>query len=58
MQLGISSLGFIIENGLSNKFKNIFDLLFSSTEDCLYYAEKNNINIVELVIDPSDILKD
>ena len=58
MQLGISSLGFIIENGLSNKFNNIFDLLFSSTESCLYYAEQNNIKLIELVIDPSDILRD
>ncbi|MFX1356009.1 MAG: sugar phosphate isomerase/epimerase family protein [Promethearchaeota archaeon] len=58
MQLGISSLGFIIEKGLSNKFSNIFDLLFSSTEACLLYAEQNSIKLVELVIDPSDILGD
>lgn len=58
MLLGISSLGFIIEYGLSNKFNNIFDLILSSTKACLHFAEQNNIKIVELIIDPSDILKD
>ncbi|MFX0058611.1 MAG: hypothetical protein ACFE85_06105 [Candidatus Hodarchaeota archaeon] len=49
MQLAISSLVSIIEFGLSNKFQNIFDLLFSSTESYLEFAEQNGIRIVELV---------
>ena len=56
MELGISSLGFIIELGQSNKYKNVLDLLFDSIEACLNAAELYNIKVVELVIDPPIIL--
>ena len=52
MELGISSLGHIIENGISGKFKNLADLLLKSSENCLDYAEKHGIKVVELVLDP------
>ena len=56
MQLGISSLGFLIELGLSNKYYDLFDLLYRSTQTCLETAESQGIEIVELVIDPPEIL--
>ncbi|MFX1493349.1 MAG: sugar phosphate isomerase/epimerase family protein [Promethearchaeota archaeon] len=58
MELGISSLGFIIELGQSNKYRDVLTLLFDSTEACLNAAELNNINVVELIIDPPKILSD
>lgn len=57
MELGISSLGFIIELGLSNPFQDIHDLLYKSTKACLDFAEERGISIVELVIDPPEIQK-
>ncbi|MFX0031644.1 MAG: sugar phosphate isomerase/epimerase family protein [Promethearchaeota archaeon] len=58
MELGISSLGFIIEMGLSKGYQNVFDLLYRSTEACLTIAEEKDLNLVELVIDPPDIEND
>ncbi|MFX0025140.1 MAG: sugar phosphate isomerase/epimerase family protein [Candidatus Hermodarchaeota archaeon] len=58
MELGISNLGFIIELGQSNKYKDVLNLLFDSTEACLNAAELNNIKVVELIIDPPKILSD
>lgn len=55
-ELGISSLGHIIEYGLLGKFENLFDLLLKASEDCLKFAEENNIEVVELVLDPPEIL--
>jgi sugar phosphate isomerase/epimerase len=55
MQLGISSLGHIIENGLSGKYSNLTELLLQSSENCLDYAEKNDIKVVELVLDPPEV---
>jgi sugar phosphate isomerase/epimerase len=55
MELGISSLGYIMDLGLSGKFKSLFNLLFDATESCLKFAEKNNINVCELVLDPPEI---
>ncbi len=54
-ELGISSLGHIIEYGLLGKFENLFDLLLKASEDCLKFAEENNIKVVELVLDPPEI---
>ena len=47
MELGISSLGFIIELGQSNKYKDVLNLIFDSTEACLNTAELYNIEVVE-----------
>ena len=56
INLGISSLGFLIELGLLNKYDNLFDLLYYSTKTCLETAEEKKIKIVELVMDPPEIL--
>jgi len=58
MKLGISSLGFIIEFGINNSSIDIQDLVMKSTEACLTFAEENDFKIVELVLDPPEILKD
>ena len=57
MELGISSLGFIIEMGLSTKFENLVDLQLNASEACLNYAEENGITIIELVLDPPEIFE-
>ncbi|MFX1279508.1 MAG: sugar phosphate isomerase/epimerase family protein [Promethearchaeota archaeon] len=58
MELGISSLGHIIEYGLSKNYENLIDLVLKASEDCLIFAEKNNIDLVELVLDPSDVIEE
>jgi len=52
MELGISSLGHIIEYGLNKQYNSLTDLFIKATEDSLNFAEETDINIVELVIDP------
>lgn len=52
MELGISSLGYIIDIARISKFKNLIELQLNATEQCLNFAEKNGIEVVELVIDP------
>ena len=56
MELGISSLGFIVDLGLLGEFKNLFNLLFDATESCFKFAEENDIKICEIVLDPPEIL--
>jgi len=58
MELGISSLGYIIDYGLNSDDKNITNMFFQSTEECLNFAEGNSINIVEIVVDPQNIFTD
>lgn len=58
MELGISSLGYIIEYGLSKNYENLVDLVLKASEDCLNFAEDNDIGIVELVLDPPEAIKD
>ena len=58
MELGVSSLGFIIETGLSKEYQNVYDLLYHSTEACLTIAEEKDLNLVELVIDPPELQND
>ena len=58
MELGISSLGHIIEYGLSKNYENLVDLILKTSEDCLNFAEANDIKIVELVLDPPEVIKD
>src|SRR5665648_267774 len=55
MKLGISSLGNIMENAFKNKFPNISSMLYHSTEECFKFAEKNGIDVVEIVVDPQDM---
>jgi sugar phosphate isomerase/epimerase len=58
MQLGISSLGHIIEYGLSNNYENLNNLVLKASEDCLIFAEENDIETVELVLDPPNVIKE
>ncbi len=55
MRLGISSLGNIIENASDNKFTNISNMFYHSTEECFKSAEEHGINVVEIVVDPQDM---
>jgi sugar phosphate isomerase/epimerase len=56
MEIGFSSLGHVIEYGLSHNYENLLDLILKATEDCLNFAESNSITTVELVLDPPEIL--
>lgn len=58
MELGISSLGHIIEMGLSGKYSNLIDLQLAASESCLNFAEKHGIDLVELVLDPPEIFEE
>lgn len=58
MQLGISSLGHIIEMGSTGNYENLIDLQLNASEVCLDYAEQNKIKLVELVLEPPVMFKD
>ena len=58
MELGISSLGNIIDFGLDKKYNDIPDMLYHATDECLKLAEEGDIKIVEIVIDPQNIFLD
>jgi len=55
MELGISSLGHIVEFGLSGKYNTLNDLLLKATEECLKFSENNDFKVCELIIDPPEI---
>ena len=55
MELGISSLGTFIDNGLNSKNKDIFDIYYQSIEECLKFAEDKGLKIVEIVVDPQNL---
>jgi len=55
MKLGISSLGHLVDKALRGNFKTMGNLLIESTEKCLKFAEKNNVEIVEIILDPPEI---
>ena len=55
MELGISSLGSFIDNGLNSKHKEIFDIYYQSIEECLNFSEEKGLKIVEIVVDPQNI---
>lgn len=60
MDLGISSLGYVIDLAL-NEEKNhprLIDLLMDATEQSFLYAERNDINVLEVLIEPPDIFGD
>ena len=56
MELGISSLGFLVDLAMSGKFKNLFNLFFDATESCFKFAEENDNKICEIVLEPPEIL--
>ncbi|TFG30361.1 MAG: sugar phosphate isomerase/epimerase [Promethearchaeota archaeon] len=55
MKLGISSLGHLVDIALRGKFKSLGELLIESTEKALKFAEKYNVGIVEIILDPPEI---
>ena len=58
MELGISSLGHIIDIARKATLNDLTELLHNATEQCLNFAEKNGIEIVELVIEPPQVFND
>jgi sugar phosphate isomerase/epimerase len=58
MEIGISSLGYIIDIARTATLNDFKELLLNATEQCFNFAEKNGINIVELVIEPPQIFND
>ncbi len=57
MELGISSLGFIVEYGSTRKHADLFDLVMDASYSCLKYAENNGLKVCELVLDPPDLFQ-
>jgi sugar phosphate isomerase/epimerase len=57
MELGISTLGHVIDIALSNKFENLLELQLKASREGLNFAEENGIKIVELVIDTPEVFK-
>ena len=55
MELGISSLGNIIDYSVNGKHSDIPNIIYHATEECLKFAEEKAINVVELVVDPQDL---
>lgn len=58
MDLGVSSLAYCVEYGLSGKYSDVYELIFDASRECLQFSEDNGIHICELVIDPADIFRD
>lgn len=52
MNLGISSLGYLVDYGQIKKSNNLFNLFFEATRKCLVDSEKFNLEICELVLEP------
>ena len=55
MELGLSSLGNIMDYSVNGKQSDIPKMIYDATEECLKYAEERAINVVELVVDPQDL---
>lgn len=55
MKLGISSFGHLVDKALRGKYKSTNELLMTSTEACLKFAEKNNVKYVEIMLEPPDV---
>ncbi len=58
MELGISSLGHIIDVARTAKLNDLKELLLNATTQCLNFAEKKGIERVELVIEPPQLFND
>ena len=52
MKLGLSSIAYINDGKLQGKFERTIDLILEASEKCLNFAEKNNIAVCELLLDP------
>lgn len=55
MELGISSMGHIFDCIRSNEFNNLTDILLESIKASLEYAEKNSLDVCELMLEPPEI---
>ncbi len=56
MELGISSLGNLVELALTKKYTRMIDLLLDATEACLKFAEEEkDVKVCEIVLDPPEI---
>lgn len=56
MKLGLGSIAFIYDNINRGKFKSSKELLLNAIERTFNFAERNNIKICELILDPPEIL--
>ncbi|MBN1216497.1 MAG: sugar phosphate isomerase/epimerase [Candidatus Lokiarchaeota archaeon] len=56
MKLGISSLGYIINCGNNNSYPSLIELVLDSTQKCLIDAEKYDLDVCEIVFEPSIML--
>jgi len=56
MELGLGSIAFIYDSINSGEFNNSDELLLNSIERTFDFAEKNDINVCELILDPPEIL--
>ncbi|MFW9999014.1 MAG: sugar phosphate isomerase/epimerase family protein [Candidatus Hodarchaeota archaeon] len=55
MKLGISTLGHVIDLALKGNFKDLKELQFKASVECLNFAEQSGIEFVELVIDLPEV---
>lgn len=58
MNLGISSLGHVIELGLSGKYESLSNLLLEASEAGLKFSEEYKFEVCELILDPPEIFSD
>lgn len=58
MKLGLGSIAFIYDNINNGHFEHSNDLLLNAAKRTLDYAEKYGLKIVELMLDPPEILLD
>ncbi len=56
MKLGLGSIAFIYDNINRGKFKSSKELLLNAIERTFNFAERNDIKICELILDPPEIL--
>ncbi|MBA7475093.1 hypothetical protein ES707_10459 [subsurface metagenome] len=56
MKLGLGSIAFIYDNINHGKFKSSKELLLNAIERTFNFAERNDIKICELILDPPEIL--
>ena len=56
MKLGISALGHLFDLAITHKFEDLKELQLKASVECLNFAEKHGIEIVELVIDLPNII--
>ena len=58
MELGISSLAFIVEQGMIGKQKAMETLLQEATREALEFSRANGLKACELVLDPPELFRE